>query len=194
MRALTMPLPVPTTAREPRHVRSIVAEAFERSDGLWDIDARLTDTKPHAIELGSGPRAAGEPVHDLWLRVTVDTGFNIVDAQAASDATPYPGYCGDYGDAYKQLVGLNLLRGFRQSVRERLAGTAACTHLTELAAMLPTATIQAFAGAVLPTRDGQHDHDDQPPFQLDRCHALRRDGAAVARYYPRWTIKPAEQS
>jgi hypothetical protein len=61
--------------------------------------------------------------------------------------------------------------------------------------MLPTATIQSFAGSVLPTRDGhQDDETSQPPFQLDRCHALRRDGAAVAKYYPRWSIKPVEQS
>ena len=26
----------------------------------------------------------------------------------------------------------------------------------------------------------------QQPFQLNRCHALKLDGAAVATYYPRW--------
>jgi hypothetical protein len=195
LRPMPMSLPAPKTARVPRHVRSIVAQAFERDDGLWDIEARLTDTKPQSIHLGSGPRDAGEPIHDLWLRVTVDTAFNIVDAHAASVATPYPGYCSEYGTAYQQLIGLNLLKGFRQAVRDRLAGVAGCTHLTELAGMLPTATIQSFAGSVLPTRDGhQDDETSQPPFQLDRCHALRRDGAAVAKYYPRWSIKPVEQS
>jgi hypothetical protein len=176
-----------------RHVRSISAQAFEREDGLWDIEARLTDTKPRPIVLASGARAAGEPVHDLWLRVTVDTALNIVDAAAASDATPYPTHCDSFPDAYKRLVGLNLLRGFRHAVRERLAGVAGCTHLTELAGVLPTATIQAFAGDVMPTGDGQHDDEQsQPPFQLDRCRALRRDGPAVAKYYPRWVIKPLD--
>jgi len=28
------------------------------------------------------------------------------------------------------------------------------------------------------------------PFPLDRCHALRSDGTAVARYYPTW-CRPA---
>ena len=190
-----MPLPVPKTSRALRHVRSIATQAFERDDGLWHIEARLTDTKPHAIQLASGQRAAGEAIHDLWLRLTVDTQFNIVDADAVSDAVPYPGHCDAHGDAYKQLVGLNLLKGFRHAVRERLGGIAGCTHLTELAAVLPTATIQAFAGDVMPTRDGLQDDEAQhPPFQLDRCHALRRDGAAVAKYYPRWTIKPVRQS
>ncbi len=186
-----MPLPPPTRSRAPRHVRSIVAQAFERDDGLWDIEARITDSKPRVVELASGQRAPNEPIHDLWLRLTVDIRLNIIDAAAVSDAVPYPGHCDTIGPAYRQLIGLNLMKGFRHAVRERLAGMAGCTHLTELAGVLPTATIQAFAGDVLPTRDGQADDDAaHPPFQLDRCHALRRDGPAVERYYPRWAIKP----
>ena len=188
-----MPLPAPTSPRTMRHVRSITAQAFEREDGLWDIEARLTDTKPRPIVLASGPRAAGEPVHDLWLRVTVDTALNIVDAVASSDAVPYPGHCDSFPDAYRKLIGLNLSKGFRHALRERLGGIAGCTHLTELAGVLPTATIQAFAGDVLPTGDGQLDGEQsQPPFQLDRCQALRRDGPAVAKYYPRWVIKAVD--
>lgn len=190
-----MPLPAPKIPRAPRHVRSIVAQAFEREDGLWDVEARITDTKPRVVELASGQRAPNQPIHDLWLRITVDLQLNIVDAEAVSDAVPYPGYCDTNGGAYKQLIGLNLMRGFRQAVRERLAGTAGCTHLTELAGVLPTAAIQAFAGDVLPTRDGHTDEEaSHPPFQLDRCHALRRDGPAVGKYYPRWTIKPLVRS
>ncbi len=190
-----MPLPAPKTPRAPRHVRSIVAQAFERNDGLWDIEARITDVKSRPVELASGVRAAGDAIHDLSLRITVNTEFTIVDAVAASDAMPYPDYCDSFAQVYQQLIGLNLLKGFRQAVRERLGGVAGCTHITELAGVLPTATIQAFAGTVLPTRDGHEDDGvSHPPFQLDRCRALRRDGPAVEKFYPRWSIKPVEQS
>jgi hypothetical protein len=190
-----MPLSAPKIPRAPRHLRSISAQAFERDDGLWDIEARLIDSRPTEVRLASGLRPAGEPIHDLWLRVTVDTQFTIVDAEAVSDAVPYPGHCNTIGPAYRQLIGLNLMQGFRRAARERLSGIAGCTHLTELASILPTATVQAFAGTVMPTRDGHHDDDEtQPPFQLDRCHALRRDGAAVEKYYPRWIIKPVDQA
>jgi hypothetical protein len=51
--------------------------------------------------------------------------------------------------------------------------------------------VQAFAGEVWSTRDGEAaDVPHEKPFQLDKCHALQSDGAAVARYYPRWAIKP----
>ena len=86
-------------------------------------------------------------------------------------------------------MGLNLLKGFRQAVQERLRGTRGCTHLTELCLVLPTAVLQAMAGSIIDTREG--DADGNPPFQLDRCHALRRDGETVATFYPRWHHKPA---
>lgn len=188
-----MPLPPADTQRTPKHVRAIRIEAFERDDGLWDLDARLTDTKPEPFELATGSRPAGAAVHDLWLRVTIDTRMNVVDARAASDAVPYPTHCDTIGPAYRALVGLNLLDGFRQGVRARLAGVAGCTHLTELTGVLPTAAIQAFAGTVYKRETAGQ--GDRQPFQLDRCHALRIGGEAVRRWYPRWYVaaKPASE-
>jgi hypothetical protein len=188
-----MPLPQSSCPRKLKHRRAIEASAYERDDGLWDIDAHITDIKTRDVPLASGTRPAGEPVHDLWLRLTIDSEFNVVDACAVSDAVPYPGYCDTIGPAYHGLIGLNLMKGFRQGIKERLSGTAGCTHLTELAQVLPTVAIQAFAGEVLKTRDGAVAvaAQGQRPFQLDRCHALRIDGEAVARYYPRWAVKAA---
>lgn len=185
-----MPLSPPSSRRALKHTRAIQIEAFARDDGLWDIDAHISDIKTRDTKLASGIRPAGQALHDLWLRITVDTQLNIVNAEAVSDAVPYPDYCDTIGPAYKKLVGLNLLKGFRDGVKQRLSGIKGCTHLTELAAVLPTATIQAFAGEVLDTRDGAHDlEQSQKPFQLDRCHALRSDGEAVVKYYPRWAVK-----
>lgn len=187
-----MPLSVPASPRILKHTRAIQIAAFARDDGLWDIDAHITDIKTRDIQLATGIRPAGMPLHDLWLRLTIDTQLTVVDAEAVSDAVPYPGFCNTIGPAYKQLIGLNLLRGFRKQLSERLGGVLGCTHLTELAQVLPTAAIQAFAGDVINTRDGDHNDGQQTqPFQLDRCHALRTDGAAVAQYYPRWARKVA---
>jgi hypothetical protein len=182
-----------TATRRFVHTRSIRVRAYARDDGLWDLEAELTDVKEKDFALALGVRRAGEPVHAMRLRVTIDRQLNVVDAQAASDWVPYPGYCDAFGEAYGKLVGLNLGRGFRRDVHERLGGTQGCTHVTELAAVLPTAAIQAFAGEVYRPRDQAHEPEatdhraaDQRPFQLDRCRALRVDGPAVARFYPRW--------
>ncbi|MFZ6675729.1 DUF2889 domain-containing protein [Undibacterium sp. Xuan67W] len=183
-----MPLPSTTIGRALKHTRSIQIDAFARDDGLWDIDAHITDTKTRDIKLASGIRPVGTALHDLSLRITIDTNLTIVDAVAVSDAVPYPGFCNTIGPDYKKLIGLNLFRQFRQGVKERLSGIHGCTHITELAQILPTAAVQAFAGDVIDTRDGASASEQtQQPFQLNRCHALRLDGPAVAQYYPRWS-------
>jgi hypothetical protein len=183
-----MPLSPPTSRRALKHTRNIHIEAFARDDGHWDIEAHITDVKTRDTKLASGTRPAGAPIHDLWLRLTIDTQLNVVNAEAVSDAVPYPGFCDTIGPAYQKMVGLNLRNGFRQSVKERLSGIQGCTHLTELSQVLPTAAIQAFAGEVINTGAGG-EQQDKKPFQLDRCHTLRTDGPAVAKYYPRWAVK-----
>jgi hypothetical protein len=182
-----MPLSPSNSPRILKHTRAVSVAAYVRDDGLWDLDAHLTDIKTSNAKLASGVRHAGSPMHDLFLRVTINTELTVVDAFVVSDAVPYPGFCDTIGPDYKKLVGLNLMRGFRLGLKDRLSGVAGCTHLTELAVMLPTAAIQAFAGEILDTHDAASDAEQKhKPFQLDRCHALRSDGAAVAKYYPRW--------
>ncbi len=189
-----MPLPVPTLTRTLRHTRTLVAQGFERADGLWDIDCVLTDAKTRAVPISTGMLKPNQNIHELWLRVTIDKHLNVIEASSSSDAVPYPGVCNTISPAYQVLKGLNLFKGFRNAVRERLSGTAGCSHLTELCNFLPTAAIQAFAGDVWNTREGETDSkgDLQRPFQLDKCHALAVSGEAVKTFYPRWYVaKPA---
>ena len=168
------------------HTRSIKVDAYAREDGLWDLEAVLTDTKPRDFKLATGIRPAGEPVHDMLLTVTIDTQLNIVAVEARSRSVPYPGQCEAIEPDYSKLVGLNLLQNFRKLALTRLGGINGCTHLTELAGVLPTVAIQAFAGEVFRSHESARHGDESKPSQLDRCHALRTDGPAVAQFYPRW--------
>ena len=183
-----MALPTAASDRQLKHRRSIDVLIYARGDGLWDVDARITDVRTHATHMATGMLPAGAPIHDMLLRLVVDERFNVMEAGAQTLAMPYPGDCDNHGDVYARLVGLNLMRGFRQAVKERLGGLQGCTHLTELSQVLPTAVVQAFAGEVIDTR-GDSDASARP-FQIDRCHALRADGRAVKTYYPRWYRAP----
>ena len=178
-----MPLPLTEVERELTHTRRVRYEGYKRADGLWDIEAHLLDTKNHDFHLKTGVRRAGQAIHDMWLRVTIDRDLNIVDAQASMDAVPYPGGCETIPSAYRQLIGLNLVRGFRKKSWELLGNIRGCTHLTELLAGLPTAAIQTFAGEMPEERD-----DGAKPFQLDQCHALETTGETVKRWYPKWYV------
>ena len=176
-----MPLPVTDVERELTHTRRVRYEGYKRADGLWDIEAHLTDVKNHDFQLKTGVRRAGLAVHDMWLRVTIDRAFNVVAAQACSDAVPYPGACETIGPAYQALVGLSLIKDFRRKTRELLGGVRGCTHLTEMLGGLPTAAIQTFAGEQREERE-----DGRKPFQLDQCHALETTTETVRTLYPNW--------
>ena len=167
-------------SRDPLHTRQVVVDGYRRDDGLFDLEARLCDTKSHPYALMSGVRAPGEPIHDMRIRVTIDRAFTIHDVEAAMPSVPYPGGCDAIAAAYRKLVGANLAKGFRAVVKEHLGGVHGCSHLTELVGHLPTAAVQMFAGLV-PEDDGRH-----KPFQLDRCHALESHSDTVRRYYPKW--------
>jgi len=176
-----MPLSADPASRIRKHTRSVRFEGYARADGLWDIEAHLTDVKPDDYLLAPGVCPAGSPVHDMWVRLTIDGRMNVISAEACSDAMPYPPHCAAIAPDYAALAGLNLMRGFRKALHERFGAVRGCTHLTELLGQFPSAAIQVLAG------EQRDNHDDgRKPFQLDRCHALDSGGEAVRLYYPRW--------
>ncbi len=179
-----MPLPTAAPDRQLKHRRQIDVQVFSRGNGLWEVDALLTDVKTRTALMTDGPRPPGTPIHEMLLRLVVNQQLDILEAGSETRFMPYNGICSEHGDAYGRLVGLNLLKNFRGAVREKLGGVLGCTHLTEMAQVLPTAVVQAFAGDVIDTRgDGE---GATQPFQIGRCHALRSDGPAVRQFYPRW--------
>lgn len=177
-----MALPPPNIPRRRVHRRSIVVDGYLREDGLLELEATLTDLKEDDYPLASSLRKAGEPIHQMHVRVTLDAEFTIVEAQAESAWVPYVGSCESVAPSYRQLIGLNLLKGFRRDVGALFAGIKGCTHLTELLYSLPTAAIQTWA-----TFMNREDDGGKKPFQLDGCHALDTTSSpVVATYYPRW--------
>ncbi len=177
-----MPLSPSTSTRRRLHTRSIRYEGYACGDGSYEIEARIVDVKDDDYPLASGIRRGGDPVHDMLVRVRINAEFEITDIEAVSDWVPYVGGCDTIGPAYKKLIGLSLLQGFRNGLRDRVGGSGGCTHITELLAGLPTAAIQVRASEI----DETEGVDGNRPFQLDRCHALQTDGETVRKYYPKW--------
>ncbi len=190
-----MPLPPPDLAREPLHTRSIRVNSFVREDGQWDIEAELIDFKAYDFPLKDGvsTRRAGEPIHHMHLRITIDDQLTITAAVAAYDVAPYNQDCFAIAPDYRELVGMSLVRNFSQVVKEHFGRTAGCTHMTELAYVLPTVAIQTMASKRRKEQlapGGQ----DKRPFQLEGCHALRLDGPVVREFYPRWYLAPKAEA
>ena len=182
-----MPLTQPVE-RELVHDRTVICRGWRRADGLWDIEGHLVDTKSYGFPNEfRGTIEAGEPIHDMWLRITVNDRLVIQDAEAATEAGPYR-ICGDITPAYKVLVGLTIRPGFTKTVRNRLGGVHGCTHLTELLGPMATTAYQtAWA-----SREQKHGPAKarreltRPPGHLNTCHALATDGEVVREQYPQF--------
>ena len=138
-----MPLPKPAARRSHVHTRKIACEAFEREDGLWDIDAVMTDVKTYDTQRGK----AGQPLHHMWVRLTIDTDYVIRDIAAAMDAFPQQA-CPFAVAPMKELVGVKIGSGWQTEVRRRIGGALGCTHLRELLAPMATTAMQAMGNVL----------------------------------------------
>jgi hypothetical protein len=136
-----MPLS-PPAPREMLHRRAIDIRGWKRADGLYDIEAHLEDTKAYPFENDDrGTIVPGEPLHGLFLRLTVNEEMEIVAAEAASDFTPY-GICPGAAPNFARLAGLKVGPGFNRAVAERVGGVLGCTHLREVLGQMATVAFQ----------------------------------------------------
>ena len=115
------------------HHRRIDCRGYLRDDGMWDIEGHLVDTKPYDLPNPDrgGTIRAGEHLHEMWIRLTVDTDLLVHEVEAKTDFGPYS-VCGDITDNFRALVGLRIAAGWTQKTRELLGGVKGCTHLVEL--------------------------------------------------------------
>lgn len=174
-----MSIAPPAAARRQIHLRRITCEAFERDDGLLDIEGLLIDTKPATVHLVTGRRLdAGAPIHQMRVRITVDQDRWIVAASAYSEAHPHQ-ECEEVEAAYRKLVGLRVGPGFTRQVKQLFRGEAGCTHITELIPPMATTLFQVLWA------DGDFAGSDPAAFSpVGACHGLRQGGEVALIYFP----------
>ncbi len=136
-----MPLSQPVE-RQRQHTRAIEINGYRRSDGAYDIEAHLTDTKSFGqTNYDRGYIEPGEPIHDMWLRLTVDERMTIQAVEAVSDKTPYV-MCPTAAPNFTRLVGMSIKAGFLREANRAVGGTVGCTHLRELLQQMATTAFQ----------------------------------------------------
>lgn len=183
-----MPLSQPV-ARKHVHTRAIDYRGYQRDDGLWDIEAHMTDVKTYAFKNNwRGEVQPGEPLHEMLLRVTIDDGFVIRDIEAVTDNSPFA-MCPDITANYKSLIGIQMGAGWRKAIRQKVGGIAGCTHITELLFPMATVAMQTLWPLLRDRRDkADSDVSDSPrrPMVIDSCHAWASDSPVVRENAPKW--------
>lgn len=136
-----MPLSQPEQ-REHLHTRAIEINGYRRADGNYDIEAHLTDCKSFGqTNYDRGFIEAGEPIHDMWMRLTLDEKMHIQAVEAVSDKTPYV-MCPTAAPNFTRLVGMQIRAGFLREATHAVGGTNGCTHLRELLQQMATTAFQ----------------------------------------------------
>lgn len=181
-----MALP-PASPRKLSHTRTVVYRGYDREDGLWDIEAELTDIKPYTFQvMDETPFPADEAIHHLGLRVTLDDRMVIHDIVTSLDSIPHRECSGATANMHK-LKGLRMGPGWRKLINEHIGGTAGCTHLREMLFNMATAAYQTLPSGQWHRREmaGQAQPEiTREPFHLGQCHTWALDSPTVARTYP----------
>lgn len=186
-----MPLPEPAS-RKLMHTRQIHCQGFKRDDGLWDIEAHLTDVKTYGFDSRDRTRVeAGEPIHGMWLRLTLDTDFVVREVAAAMDHTPFT-ICSQIAPAHQKLVGERIGAGWNRRVRELLGGTSGCTHMREMLGRMATVAIQSMFGEKRKNGEEIQEKPGTKPFVLDGCYSWASDSPVTALEYPDWYTGPRD--
>jgi hypothetical protein len=196
-----MPLSAPVE-REHHHTRAYDFKGFRRSDGLWDIEGHLTDAKTYSFtNRHRGRIEAGEPVHDMWIRLTIDETFRVHAIEAATDAGPFA-VCPAIIPNFQKVVGMKIGPGWRQALRRELGGIEGCTHLVEMLGAMATVAYQTlFPTLARKSREASGDGAakgagtaPKRPALIDSCHAYASDGEVVRHAWPEWYTGPRQRN
>ena len=182
-----MPLPTAATARKLLHTRTVKCEGFEREDGLWEIDAWMTDIKSYSFpNRDRGQVPVGEPLHGMGFRITYDGRMTIIDAVAVTDFSPFR-ICPDITPTFKYLVGMRMTPGFTRLVKEKFGSVRGCVHLVELLGPIATTAFQTIAGKRFAkmSESLRSEIKIKPPL-IDTCHEWDATGEIVEREFPQF--------
>lgn len=173
------------TREEELHFRRIDMRGWRRSDGLFELEGRVTDRKPYCFEPWRDGKQvpAGEPIHDMGVRLVFDQELYIHGVETFTEAAPY-GECPDGGQALQSLIGLRMTSGWSREVRSRLGGARSCTHLMELLTPMATVAFQSLSQV----NRGQLERVDATgkPLKIDSCYAYGQERELVRVHWPQF--------
>jgi hypothetical protein len=179
-----VPLPV-TEEREHIHTRTITINAYRRNDALMDVEGQIVDVKPFEHHMMDGVRKAGEPVHDLSIRITLDDTLTVQDAVASMDSTAHD-LCPQATPNFKNIIGLQIAAGWNKKVKAAMSPGLGCTHIIEMLAQMASGAKQAMwsrkvgEAANFPSQENR-----EMKFDLvNTCYPYRQNSPFIKEHFP----------
>jgi hypothetical protein len=145
----------------------------------------------------------GEPLHDMWLRVTIDEDMTIRGCEAVTEQGPFS-ICQDGARHFDRLVGLSIQPGFLREANARVGGIDGCTHLRELLQQIGTTAYQTLWPVRMRRAEARRHRlaeqglsreaiaRDANPELLNTCYAYADTRETVKRRWPHLYRGPGE--
>jgi hypothetical protein len=162
-----------TQAPRPLHRRSIDHQAWLHEDGSMELESRLIDSKPYDTQIGfDRTLPAGQPVHDMTIRLLLGPDGLIRDIHVRMDSAPFP-VCPEVISRFEGLRGVGIGKGWNRLLSERFNGVGGCRHLVDLLRGMGTVAFQSFP------RSGWS--QEGLARMTDSCYAFHQGGAVMLR-------------
>ena len=127
----------------------------------------------------------------MSIRLTIGKDMVVRSVEVVMPSTPYPACIGAI-PSFQGLVGKQIDKGWRRTVRDVVGAEQACTHVRELLFPMATTAFQTVFGwdedDVDPKSRQSADEHSKPSF-VGGCIGWAVDGPVVARFYPHLSMR-----
>ena len=175
--------------RSPLHNRNIFLKGFLRHDNLYDIEAELIDTKHYSIpNEDRGNIVAGDPIHNMIIKITLDKTLTIKNASAVTLHGPF-NICKNANKNFSKIIGIQIKPGWKKKILKLIGSINGCTHISELLTPIATTAYQTIKGHEARVNKEEKRDQNTKPSLLGTCHAFNPKGKVVQRLWPEWHEK-----
>ena len=128
------------------HSRNFYSNGYMRYDGFFEIEGTIIDKKSYDIPKSDGTvLRAGEPLHKMIVKLTLDINMKIKDVSAETISGPYK-ICTGANFKIKDLIGERIGSGWKNRVNKIIGKNNGCTHVRELLVSMATVAFQTVYG------------------------------------------------
>jgi hypothetical protein len=159
--------------KEPVQSRAIEIQIYDLGDHQVQVEGQLRDQRmvpPRGSQ--DHPALIHHLIARLWVR---GPDLTITAAQAEMKRVPRDS-CPEILPGIQKLVGLRIITGYTQKVKDLIGGAKGCSHLTNLFLTMGPAAVQGY-WAAYGRKPGARSLNNPAILRvIDSCHVWRKDG------------------
>jgi len=160
------------------HTRRIEIRTYDVGDHRVLVEGELADQRTAPIP-GGDQKGGPVLIHHFIARIWVqgpDLTISAVEAQMPRIPRQM---CPEVLPGMQKLVGLRIITGFTQKVKDLIGDVQGCSHLTNLFLTLGPAAVQGYWAAYGRSLGARSLDSPAISRVIDSCHVWRRDGPYV---------------